>query len=205
MCVDQVSVTKQRFSLGLHVEYRVYGEDTSITTHTVHDTLDAKFDHSHQVSLDVLDKEHLHYFDDGCIMFHVYAHQSNLPPDLGKSLMTTTVSHQSLTNRSYHIIPVWDHYHAFREDLSEKTGFSTTHKRCVRTNFPHQLSTKRCQKSIVPHSRFRVRGYRSSFPLFLCSLISGTVSIGQCLLDYVMLLLSEARINSIAALVHCTE
>ncbi|XP_065183829.1 kinesin-like protein KIF28 [Sycon ciliatum] len=90
VCVDQVSVTKQRFSLGLHVEYRVYGEDTSITTHTVHDTLDAKFDHSHQVSLDVLDKEHLHYFDDGCIMFHVYAHQSNLPPDLGKSLMTTT-------------------------------------------------------------------------------------------------------------------
>ncbi|KAL4235255.1 hypothetical protein ACF0H5_006893 [Mactra antiquata] len=79
--VQNVEVYKARFSKGIQVKYRVYKDKKLTETPLIKNTLKPKVNHSKTFSFSKVKKEHLDFFESGCITFLVYGTQEDTTPD----------------------------------------------------------------------------------------------------------------------------
>ncbi|XP_052816368.1 kinesin-like protein KIF28 isoform X3 [Mya arenaria] len=79
--VKNGEVYKQRFSKGIQVKYRVYKDDSFTETKLVKNTLKPEFKHNKVFTFSKITKEHLEFFEGGCITFMVYGTQEDTVPD----------------------------------------------------------------------------------------------------------------------------
>jgi len=96
-CVFQVTVKKAevykaRFSKGIQVKYRVYKDKDFTETKLVKNNLKPEFKHSKVFSFSKITKEHLEFFEGGCITFMVYGTQEDTVPDPKLLKYSTKVS-----------------------------------------------------------------------------------------------------------------
>ncbi|XP_070576240.1 kinesin-like protein KIF28 isoform X2 [Ptychodera flava] len=87
--VRNCDVNKARYSKGLFVKYRVFNEAEYTQTPTLKGSLSPEWNHSRIVSFPSVTKEHLDYFDSGCITFLLYGVQEDVVPDSKLVKMST--------------------------------------------------------------------------------------------------------------------
>nr|XP_006814113.1 PREDICTED: kinesin-like protein KIF28P-like [Saccoglossus kowalevskii] len=87
--VKSCDVNKARYSKGLFVKYRVHDQDDYTQTKTLSGSLSPEWNHSKVVSFPSMTKDHLEYFDSGCITFLLYGVQEDTMPDSNLSKMST--------------------------------------------------------------------------------------------------------------------
>ena len=89
--IRNAEIFKARFSLGLHIKYRVYKDQEYTQTKMIKGTLTPEFNHSKVFSFPCIEQEHLDFFESGCITFLVYGVQEDKMADSKLSKMTTRV------------------------------------------------------------------------------------------------------------------
>jgi len=89
--IRSAEIFKARFSLGLHIKYRVYKDQEYTQTKMIKGTLTPEFNHSKVFSFPCIEQEHLDFFESGCITFLVYGVQEDKMADSKLSKMTTRV------------------------------------------------------------------------------------------------------------------
>ncbi|KAK2181347.1 hypothetical protein NP493_403g07034 [Ridgeia piscesae] len=87
--IRSAEIFKARFSLGLHIKYRVYKDQEYTQTKMIKGTLTPEFNHSKVFSFPSIEQEHLDFFESGCITFLVYGVQEDKMADSKLSKMTT--------------------------------------------------------------------------------------------------------------------
>ncbi|XP_052232106.1 kinesin-like protein KIF28 isoform X2 [Dreissena polymorpha] len=79
--VKHGEIFKSRFLKGIQVKYRVYKDKDLTETKLMKNTLKPEFKHSKMFSFNKITKEHLEFFEGGCITFMVYGTQEDTVPD----------------------------------------------------------------------------------------------------------------------------
>ncbi|XP_060596414.1 kinesin-like protein KIF28 [Ruditapes philippinarum] len=79
--VGSAEVYKTRFSKGIQVKYRVYKDEKLTETPLMKNTLKPNIKHSKVFTFGKVTKEHLEFFESGCITFLVYGTQEDATPD----------------------------------------------------------------------------------------------------------------------------
>ncbi|KAL3859056.1 hypothetical protein ACJMK2_009292 [Sinanodonta woodiana] len=87
--VKSAEINKSRYSKGIKVRYRVYDEKDYTETPLIKGTLQPAFKHSRIVTFSKIKKEHLDFFESGCITFLVYGVQEDTVPDQKLLKLTT--------------------------------------------------------------------------------------------------------------------
>jgi len=90
--VRSAEIFKSRFSKGIQVKYRVYKDKKFTETPFMKNSLKPQFKHSKTFTFDKVSKEHLEFFEVGCITFMVYGTQEDTVPDQKLLKYTTRVS-----------------------------------------------------------------------------------------------------------------
>lgn len=79
--VQSAEIYKTRFSKGIQVKYRVYKDEKLTETPLMKNTLKPNIKHSKIFTFKKITKEHLEFFESGCITFLVYGTQEDTTPD----------------------------------------------------------------------------------------------------------------------------
>ncbi|KAL8592992.1 hypothetical protein ACOMHN_017922 [Nucella lapillus] len=89
--VRSAKIHKARYCKGLRVKYRIplVGDKDWTQTKLVANTLTPEFQHSRTVAIPQIHKDHLDYFDQGCITFCVYGKQEDTEADPRLAKLTT--------------------------------------------------------------------------------------------------------------------
>ncbi|KAK3605709.1 hypothetical protein CHS0354_013504 [Potamilus streckersoni] len=87
--VKSAEISKSRYSKGIKVRYRVFDEKDYTETPLIKGTLQPVFKHSRIVTFSKIKKEHLEFFESGCITFLVYGMQEDTVPDQKLLKLTT--------------------------------------------------------------------------------------------------------------------
>ena len=89
--VRNAEIQKARFSKGTKVKFKIYNENQYHETKMVKNTLSPEYNFSYIHSFPAIVKEHLEFFEAGCITFLLYGHQEDATTDKRLAKMTTKV------------------------------------------------------------------------------------------------------------------
>ena len=84
-------IHKSRFAKGIKVKYRVYKDKELTETPYVKNSLKPDFKHSKVFTFKKITKEHLEFFESGCITFLVFGTQEDTVPDAKMMKYSTRV------------------------------------------------------------------------------------------------------------------
>ena len=85
-------IHKARFAKGTKIKFRVYKDEQYAETKMVKGSLSPEYGFNKIFSFPEIKKEHLDFFDTGCITFLLYGLQEDGGPDSKKKNMTTKVN-----------------------------------------------------------------------------------------------------------------
>lgn len=87
--IRNAELQKSKFSHGVYVKFKCFGEQEEASTPMIADTLSPEFNYSKIFSFQAVSEDHLRWFDDGCLSFQVYGKQNDKIIDQRLSKMTT--------------------------------------------------------------------------------------------------------------------